>query len=91
MPRTFRHLSEELDEKSETAEQLKEENQRLLQRNSILQEEVATLRLAMQVISEAQSRRPHTLVAKAAGTSSLRGGGRNTPPRYADHVCVRVA
>jgi hypothetical protein len=53
IPRTSRHLSEELDEKSETAEQLKEENQRLLQRNSILQEEVATLRLAMQVTSVA--------------------------------------
>jgi hypothetical protein len=44
-----RHLSEELDEKSETAEQLKEENQRLLDQSSILEEEVASLRSAMQV------------------------------------------
>jgi len=45
---SLRHLSEELDEKSETAEQLREENQRLQQDKSILEEEVATLRAAMQ-------------------------------------------
>ena len=38
---SLRHLSEELDEKSETAEQLREENQRVLQDRTILEEEVA--------------------------------------------------
>ena len=45
---SLRHLSEELDEKSGTAEQLREENERLLQDNSILTAEVSTLRTAMQ-------------------------------------------
>jgi chromosome segregation ATPase len=45
---SLRHLSEELDQSSATAEQLREENQRLQQDKTVLEEEVATLRAAIQ-------------------------------------------
>jgi chromosome segregation ATPase len=55
-----RHLSAELDETSATAEELKEENQRMHRDKTVLEEEVATLRAALQskdaVSSELQRR-----------------------------------